>query len=176
MRKQPSGQLIVRTLRRSSTRGVLVAGSSVFPCALGRTGIRALKREGDGATPQGVYDLSQAFYRSDRCRRPRTGLPLRRLTPVDGWCDASDDRNYNRFVRHPYAASAEKMWRHDRLYDLVIVLDYNRCPRVRGRGSAIFVHVARPDFAPTEGCVALQPADLRRLLARLHRGTRVRIL
>ena len=87
-------------------------------------------------------------------------LPARAIRPDDGWCDASADRNYNRPVRHPYSASAERLWRSDGLYDLVVVLAYNERPRVRGRGSAIFMHVARPGYAPTEGCIALARAHL----------------
>jgi L,D-peptidoglycan transpeptidase YkuD (ErfK/YbiS/YcfS/YnhG family) len=152
-----------------------MAGSRAIPCALGRGGIRALKREGDAATPLGTYRLTNVFYRPDRCRRPRTALQLEALSPDDGWCDAVADRNYNRRVCHPYAASAEIMWRDDCLYDVVVVLDYNRRPRIRGRGSAIFMHVARPGFAPTEGCIALRRPDLLRVLSVLPRSARIRI-
>jgi L,D-peptidoglycan transpeptidase YkuD (ErfK/YbiS/YcfS/YnhG family) len=175
MRNQPRGQLFVRALSKAATRGVLLAGGHPLPCALGRSGRRVIKREGDGATPTGTYGLESVFYRPDRGLRPPTGLPLQVLTPTDGWCDEPTDRNYNRRVRHPYAASAEKMWRQDGLYDLIVVLDCNRKPRVRGRGSAIFIHVARPGFAPTEGCIALRRPDLLRVLAHLRRGARVHI-
>jgi L,D-peptidoglycan transpeptidase YkuD (ErfK/YbiS/YcfS/YnhG family) len=107
------------------------------------------------------------LYRRDRVRRPRTQLPARAIRPHDGWCDASADRNYNRPVRHPYPTSAERLWRADALYDVVVVLGYNDYPRLRGRGSAIFMHVARPGYAPTEGCVALSRPHLLRLLERL---------
>jgi L,D-peptidoglycan transpeptidase YkuD (ErfK/YbiS/YcfS/YnhG family) len=127
--------------------------------------MRALKQEGDGATPRGHWHLVRVLYRADRVRRPRTALPVATLRPDDGWCDAPDDRNYNRPVRHPYGASAERLWRDDRLYDVVVVLDHNHCPRIRGRGSAIFLHLARPGFAPTEGCIAVSEPDMRRLLA-----------
>jgi len=111
------------------------------------------------------------YYRPDRMPRPRTMLPLRALRPNDGWCDAPDDRNYNRPVRLPYPASAEEMWRRDRLYDIVVVLGHNDRPRRRGLGSAIFMHVARSGFEPTAGCIALRRADLARLLARLAPGS-----
>lgn len=175
MRKQPRGQLFVMALSRAATRAVLVVGGRSLPCALGRSGRRAMKREGDGATPSGVYGLESVFYRPDRCPRPRTGLPVKTLSPADGWCDAAADRNYNRHVCHPYNASAEKMWRQDELYDVVVVLDCNRRPRIRNRGSAIFMHVARPGFSPTEGCIALRRPDLLRVLAHLRRGARVHI-
>jgi L,D-peptidoglycan transpeptidase YkuD (ErfK/YbiS/YcfS/YnhG family) len=175
MRKPPQGQLFVRALSRGSTRGLLTGAGAVRPCALGRSGRRALKREGDGATPSGIFRLEKVLYRSDRCQRPRSGLPVATLSPADGWCDSVADRNYNRPIRHPYPASAEVLWRSDGLYDLVVVLDCNRRPRVRGRGSAIFMHVARPGFAPTEGCIALRRSDLLRVLSALRRGARIHI-
>jgi L,D-peptidoglycan transpeptidase YkuD (ErfK/YbiS/YcfS/YnhG family) len=142
-----------------------------FPAALGRGGVRALKREGDGASPRGFWPVTRVFYRPDRLRRPVTALPVRPLRPSDGWCDAPGDRNYNRKVALPYPASHERLWRKDGLYDLIVVLSYNVTPRAVGRGSAIFMHVARRGFAPTEGCIALKREHLLRLLAVLPRGT-----
>lgn len=175
MRNEPRGQLLVRALSPRSVRGALFVGGRAVPCALGRSGRRALKREGDGATPLGLFRLESVYYRPDRCPRPQTTLPLKIIQPSSGWCDAPADRNYNRPVCHPYPASAEAMWRPDGLYDVVVVLDCNRRPRVRGRGSAVFMHVARPGFQPTEGCIALRRTDLLRLLARLKPGARIRI-
>jgi L,D-peptidoglycan transpeptidase YkuD (ErfK/YbiS/YcfS/YnhG family) len=154
-------------LSAGASRGRLTLGGLTLPCALGRAGCRARKREGDGATPVGLWRMREVLYRPDRVRRPRTHLPVRAIRPRDGWCDASADRNYNRPVRHPYAASAERLWRQDELYDVVVVLGYNDSPRVRGRGSAIFMHVAKPGYTPTEGCIALARPLLLRLLARL---------
>jgi len=102
-------------------------------------------------------------------------LPTRPLRLEDGWCDAPHDRNYNRLVRHPYPASAERLWRADGLYDVLVVLDYNASPRVRGKGSAIFMHVARSGYAPTEGCIALTRGHLVRLLERLGFCATVRV-
>jgi L,D-peptidoglycan transpeptidase YkuD (ErfK/YbiS/YcfS/YnhG family) len=109
--------------------------------------------------------MRRAFYRPDRALAPPTRLPLQPLDPADGWCDAPDDGAYNRLVRLPYAASAERLWRDDPLYDLLIVLGYNDAPVAAGRGSAIFLHLARDDFGPTEGCIALGRADLLAVLA-----------
>ena len=153
---------------RAATQGVLQVGAVRLPCALGRGGIRARKREGDGATPRGLWRLRLVYFRPERGRRPQTALPVQPLRPDDGWCDAAADRNYNRKVRRPYPASAEQMWRDDALYDVVIVLDYNERPRVRGKGSAIFMHIARPGFRPTEGCIALRAVDMRKLLGLLR--------
>ncbi len=147
-----------------------------FPCALGRGGCRARKREGDGATPIGRWRVRQVLYRADHVRRPRTSVPVKPIRAGDGWCDAPADRNYNRPVRRPYAASAEQLWRADGLYDLVVVLGYNDRPRIRGLGSAIFMHVARAAYAPTEGCIALETRHLRRIVERLKPGAAVRVL
>jgi len=172
---QPPSQLIVRALSAASQRGVLIGGGLRLPCALGRSGRRADKREGDGATPVGRFALRQVFYRPDRLIRPRTPLPVVALRPGDGWCDDPDDRNYNRLVRHPYPASAEHLWREDHLYDLIVVLGYNDGPRIRGRGSAIFMHVAGPGFKPTAGCIALTRGQLLRLIEQMPRGAAITI-
>jgi L,D-peptidoglycan transpeptidase YkuD (ErfK/YbiS/YcfS/YnhG family) len=148
----------------------------VRPAALGRSGIRALKREGDGGTPLGRFPVRLVLYRADRMLRPRTHLPVRAIGDRDGWCDDPVDRNYNRLVRLPSRRGAEGLKRADRLYDLVLVLGYNDRPRVRGRGSAIFVHLARPGFTPTDGCIALTQHDLLMLLAEIGRGKQIAVI
>ncbi|MET0257618.1 MAG: L,D-transpeptidase family protein [Methylobacterium sp.] len=177
MKRTTMSLLRVRPLVGDRTRGQLVVGSSVIPCALGRSGIVQVKREGDGASPRGSFRLRGGVYRPDHfCARPRSPLTLRATKPGDGWCDDPRDRRYNRPVRLPIAnVSAEEMWRGDGLYDLVIDLDCNRGPIRPGRGSAIFLHVARPGYRPTEGCVALARADLVRLLRRVGPRTRLSI-
>lgn len=141
--------------------------------ALGRAGIGPDKREGDGRTPAGRWRILRVLYRPDAGPRPATRLPSRPIARDDGWCDAPRHRLYNRWVKLPFPASHERLWRDDALYDLVLVLDHNTRPRVAGRGSAVFVHLARPGFAATEGCVALRRADMRRLLARLRPGAEI---
>jgi L,D-peptidoglycan transpeptidase YkuD (ErfK/YbiS/YcfS/YnhG family) len=163
-------------LSARSTRGTVRLGTLLVPCALGRGGRRARKREGDGATPVGCWHIAEVIYRSDRLRRPATALPVRPIGRNDGWCDAPADRNYNRAVRHPYPASAERLWREDHLYDVLVVLSHNARPRVRGHGSAIFVHVAWPGYAPTEGCIALRREHLLRLLRHCGAGAKVHVL
>jgi L,D-peptidoglycan transpeptidase YkuD (ErfK/YbiS/YcfS/YnhG family) len=170
MKRRADRQLFVRALSSLATRGFVSLGPLRLPCALGRSGVRAMKREGDGATPMGRWRVREVMYRSDRLLRPSTRAPLRPLARDDGWCDAPTDRNYNRRVCHPYAASAEQLWRADSLYDVVVVLGYNDGARVRGRGSAIFMHVARDGYRPTEGCIALARSDLLRVIARLRAG------
>ncbi len=141
-----------------------------FPAALGKGGVRAWKKEGDGTTPLGAWTCAMVYYRPDRVRRPLTALHAEPLRAEFGWCDAPNDRNYNRKVTLPYAASTESLWRDDHLYDVIVALDYNVMPRLRGRGSAIFLHVARPSLAPTEGCIAMKREHLLRLLCALSPG------
>lgn len=162
--------MIVKALNARASTGVLEFSGLRMPCALGRGGLKSNKMEGDGATPIGRWPLRQAFYRPDRVLRPDTGLPLAPISPSDGWCDAPGDRNYNRPVSHPYPATAERLWREDHLYDLIVVLGYNDRPRSQCRGSAIFLHVATSDFAPTEGCVAIRRADLHRIIRLMRPG------
>jgi len=148
-----------------SQDGWLSHGGRRWPCALGRAGISDNKHEGDGTTPVGRFALRAALYRPDRIAPPVTALAVRPIAKDDGWCDAPDHPDYNRPVRLPHPASCETMWRDDGFYDLVVLLGYNDDPPQPGRGSAIFLHVARPAYAPTEGCVALALADLMELLA-----------
>jgi L,D-peptidoglycan transpeptidase YkuD (ErfK/YbiS/YcfS/YnhG family) len=178
MQRKRNPHAVVKVLARSqaANRGLLRIGTLSFPCALGRSGARTRKREGDGATPRGRWSTLRVLYRADRLRRPRTALPVRTLNRNDGWCDASKDRNYNRPVRHPYPTSAERLWRADALYDLIVVLDYNIVPRVRGRGSAIFLHVAAPGFRPTEGCIAMRREHLLLVLEHMGPGSQLMIL
>ena len=150
-------------------------GGMSFPCALGRSGKRHLKREGDGASPVGSFALETVYYRGDRMSRPSTALPVARLNKGWGWCEKVGDRNYNRRVHLPYAAAHEDLCREDRLYDVVVVTSHNRKPRVQGGGSAIFFHLSRPDFAPTAGCIAVTLPVMRTILARCGRTTRLRI-
>ena len=156
-----------------TAHGVLSAAGIFVRCALGRAGVTPWKREGDGATPAGSFHPVALLYRPDRVARPRTGLPVTAIDPDAGWCDDPADRAYNRPVRLPYAGSHERLWRSDRLYDLVIVLDYNLAPAIAGKGSAIFLHLARDDFAPTAGCVAVSPAAMARLVPRLAPSTAI---
>jgi L,D-peptidoglycan transpeptidase YkuD (ErfK/YbiS/YcfS/YnhG family) len=156
-------------------QGRLESEGLSLPCALGCGGPVSDKREGDGGTPLGDWPLRQLHYRADRGGAPLTALPSRPIDRLDGWCDDPADLAYNRPVRRPYPASHETLWREDGLYDLVVELGYNDNPVLPGKGSAIFLHIARPDFGPTEGCVALTEADLRRLLARCGSETILRV-
>ena len=156
------------------TRGHLAVGHSRLPCVIGRSGLTAIKREGDGATPSYGMMVLGGFCRGDRAST--RNLP-RWLVRLDGerdrhlgWCDAPGHRLYNHACRLPHEASAETLIRNDRLYDVVVILDWNIAPRARGRGSAIFAHLMREDQAPTEGCIALSPRGMARLLGVMRPG------
>ncbi len=146
-----------------------------FRCAIGRGGYSNAKQEGDGATPIGVWPLRLLYYRADRLAEPKTGLAIKPIAEDDGWCDAPDDPAYNRRVTLPYSASHEEMWREDGLYDLVVVLGHNDDPPIPGLGSAIFMHIARDGYNPTEGCIALAREDLLTVLETIALGDRIEI-
>ena len=169
------------TLRRAfgedAARGHLTIHPAVtLPCVLGQTGVSHRKREGDKATPAGSMRVLYGYYRADRLGRPRCRVPLRALHPKLGWCDEPGSPLYNRPAMLPMAAGHEEMWRRDVLYDVVFALDYNMAPRRQGLGSAIFFHCAKPGLPPTLGCIALRPADMRRLLPRLARAVRIVVI
>ena len=150
-------------------------GGHSWRCAVGRGGVRADKREGDGATPAGCWPLRRVLYRADRLAVPKSRLPASAIGPDDGWCDDPGDAFYNRQVVLPYAGRHERLWREDGVYDVVVVLGHNDDPPRPGAGSAVFLHVARADFAPTEGCVALALDDLLTVLRVAGPDSRVRI-
>jgi L,D-peptidoglycan transpeptidase YkuD (ErfK/YbiS/YcfS/YnhG family) len=171
--RRPSFELrTLRVLPRAGdrARGWLVAGPLRIACALGPAGIVRDKREGDGATPAGRFRLLWGYYRLDRRRPAAGGAPLRALRRDQGWCEDPASSNYNRPVRLPALDCTDRMRRDDALYDLVFVLDYNFTRRRKGRGSAIFFHLARAGLTPTAGCVAISAADMRKLAPRLARG------
>jgi L,D-peptidoglycan transpeptidase YkuD (ErfK/YbiS/YcfS/YnhG family) len=165
----------VRRRSGAKTRGILKAGGVCLPVALGRAGILANKREGDGGTPRGRFRLKRVWWRADRITRPRTALPVRPIDPTDAWSEDPDDRRYNRPVRRKPGEPGDRLMREDGLYDLIIEIDHNDRPRIAGRGSAVFIHVAREGFRPTAGCVALRRNDLLRLMQRLSPQTWIHI-
>ena len=151
-------------------------GTQDWRCAVGRSGLSRIKREGDGATPIGAWPMRRLYYRNDRLDRPKTALPCRAIAASDGWCDAPEDPAYNQLVALPFAQSHEVLTRDDAIYDLLVVLGYNDDPVVPGRGSAIFLHLARPDYGGTEGCIALAMNHLLAVLAEAKPGDAVRVL
>jgi L,D-peptidoglycan transpeptidase YkuD (ErfK/YbiS/YcfS/YnhG family) len=175
MRRRTLSLIRVRAKPGSRTRGILLAGSRAMPVVLGRGGIRANKFEGDGATPRGRFRLLRLWWRADRHSHPPTLLPTRRIHPTLAWCEDTIDRRYNRPFQRLAGDGGDRLWRDDQLYDFIIEIDHNTRPRIAGRGSAVFVHLARPNRSPTAGCVALAPKDLHRLLAVLGPQTRIAV-
>ncbi len=158
--------------------GRLIGPGLEARCAIGKGGVidAALKREGDRASPIGVWPIRRVLYRPDRGPAPETALPVAPIAPDDGWCDAPDDPAYNRPVKHPFPASAERLWREDHAYDLIVVLGYNDDPVVPGAGSAIFWHLAQPDWRGTEGCVAVTKETMLAALKAAQPGDTLAIL
>jgi L,D-peptidoglycan transpeptidase YkuD (ErfK/YbiS/YcfS/YnhG family) len=163
----------VRPSAGDPCRGWLTAGSLTIPVALGRGGIRANKREGDGGTPRGVFHPRRLWWRADRHVRPRSFLPVRAIRPEDAWCENPADRHYNRAIRLEPGAPGDRLTREDHLYDFIVEIDHNARPRVAGRGSAVFLHLARTNFSPTAGCVSMTHSDMLRLLRRMGPRTRI---
>jgi L,D-peptidoglycan transpeptidase YkuD (ErfK/YbiS/YcfS/YnhG family) len=170
--------LIEVTARLGATTGVLRLAGRSYPCAVGRSGILHPKFEGDGGTPAGLFALREIRYRPDRMAAPRSGLPVYKASPTDGWCDDPEDPAYNRIVHMPYQTDAETMWRDDGLYDVLAVIGYNDAPPIPGAGSAVFLHVARQrgdGYGPTTGCVSMKIEDVLSVLAACTPGAMIRI-
>ncbi len=156
-----------------SSSGKLLWRDKEYHCALGRSGVKTDKREGDGTTPVGCFPIRHVLYRVDKIPKPVSVFKTLPLQKEDAWCDDPADEKYNQFVKLPYAASHENLWREDDLYDVIVVLGYNDDPPQPGKGSAIFLHVARQDYSPTEGCVALALPDLLEILKTAQESTKI---
>ena len=165
------------TLVAAVGAGTLSAFGTMIAASFGRSGAIAAadKREGDGATPLGVWPIRAALLRPDRIAEPATRLPWRWLRAGDGWSDDAADPAYNRPVCHPHCFGAEQLWRDDHAYDVIIVLGHNDSPPRAGLGSAIFLHCSQPDRRPTEGCVAIDRPLLAAWLDQLAPGDVLRI-
>jgi len=170
---RPLSAIWIRAAAGAISRGWLTAGGHTFPVALGRGGIRANKREGDGGTPRGTFRPLQLWWRADRHPRPPTFLPARAIRPEDAWCEDPENRHYNQPVRLPQDRGGDRLTRDDQLYDFIVEIDHNNTPRVAGRGSAVFLHLARDNFGPTAGCVSMTKPAMLHLLARLGPETRI---
>ena len=153
----------------------LLFKGKIYRCAIGKAGFSSDKREGDGATPLGRFALRECWYRADRLPMPKSGLPLKVIDETDGWCDDPESPAYNKHVKLPYSFSHEELWRKDHRYDLIVPLGYNDGPILPGKGSAIFMHIAAPDYAGTEGCVALEQGDLLEVLTDCDASTIIEI-
>jgi L,D-peptidoglycan transpeptidase YkuD (ErfK/YbiS/YcfS/YnhG family) len=154
----------------------IIFSKKQYRCAVGRNGLTHEKQEGDGATPVGRWKLKRLLYRADRMAKPATELPLDTITKKSGWCDDPNHPDYNTQITLPHFGRCEKLWREDHIYDLVVVLGYNDKPILAGAGSAIFLHVASPDFGPTEGCISLAMNDLLEILTSVNADSALEIL
>lgn len=154
-------------------RWYLQAGEQKFVCAIGKNGVTTDKCEGDGKSPAGRYTILYGFYRADRLAAPDSHLPFTPIEKTMGWCDDPAHSDYNKLVTLPFLHSHEKLWRDDHLYDLVLVISHNQNPIIRGKGSAVFLHIAKPDYAGTEGCVAMALDDWQSLLPNLKSGDEI---
>jgi L,D-peptidoglycan transpeptidase YkuD (ErfK/YbiS/YcfS/YnhG family) len=163
----------VRAAAGQRTRGWLIAERHAIPVAFGSSGIKADKREGDGGTPRGTFHPLRLWWRADRHPRPPTLLPVRAIAPGDAWCEDPSERHYNQPVRLDPNQRGDRLWRDDHLYDFIVEIDHNTNPRVAGRGSAVFFHLARPDFSSTAGCVAMTRNAMLQLLKQLGPETRI---
>jgi L,D-peptidoglycan transpeptidase YkuD (ErfK/YbiS/YcfS/YnhG family) len=173
MRDRHLSMIRIRAAAGNSRQGWLTGAGLAIPVALGRGGILANKREGDGGTPRGTFLPRKLWWRADRFRRPRTFLPTRAITPTDAWCEDPNDRHYNRPIRVARNHKGDRLQRKDHLYDFIVEIDHNTRPRVAGRGSAVFLHLARDNFGPTAGCVSMTRSAMLHLLRRLGPRTRI---
>jgi L,D-peptidoglycan transpeptidase YkuD (ErfK/YbiS/YcfS/YnhG family) len=174
-RDRPLTVIRVRRAAGDPRRGWLTADGWTVPVALGRGGILANKREGDGGTPRGTYHPRQLWWRADRHPRPRTYLPVRPIRPEDAWCEDPRGRLYNQPIRLDRDQPGDRLTREDHLYDFIVEIDHNSAPRIAGRGSAVFLHLARPNFSPTAGCVSMTKSAMLRLLRRMGPQTKIAI-
>jgi L,D-peptidoglycan transpeptidase YkuD (ErfK/YbiS/YcfS/YnhG family) len=170
---RPLSLVRIRAAAGDRNRGWLTAGGQIIKVALGRGGIKANKREGDGATPKGIFRPLRLWWRADRHPRPRTFLPVRAIGPEDAWCEDVSSCQYNQPLRLTAKDGGDRLQRDDHLYDFIIEIDHNTRPRIAGRGSAVFLHLARENFSPTAGCVSMTEAAMLRLLKRLGPKTRI---
>lgn len=155
--------------------GVITWQDQRYRCAVGTNKINQKISEGDGVTPIGCFPMRAVYYRADRVGKPTTALPVLNIEPHAGWCDEPGHPEYNKLVYQPFAASHEKLWRDDHIYDVIVELGFNDAPVIPGIGSAIFIHISRPDYAPTQGCVAMPEPLLLQILADCNPTTRVTI-
>ena len=141
-------------------------------CAIGKNGITKNKKEGDLKTPSGIFKIKKIFYRKDRIKI-KTLLKKKYIKKNIGWCDDPVSKYYNREIKFPFKDSAEKLWRKDNIYDLIIILNYNLNPIVKNKGSAIFLHICKKNYAPTKGCVAINKRDMKNLIVNIKNNTKL---
>jgi len=146
-----------------------------FRCALGKAGIGKKKKEGDNITPKGLYKIVKIYYRKDRIKKISSKFKLIKITKNIGWCDDPNSEKYNKIVNLPTKYSYEKLYRKDNVYDLILVLNYNMSPVIKNKGSAIFIHITKKKYQPTQGCVALKKNNLLKLISKINKNIKIKI-
>ncbi len=149
----------------------LLYNGNKYKCSIGNGGFRDKKKEGDGCTPIGVFQVTDILYREDKIKNLVSNYSLQTISPSDGWCDDPNSKHYNTKIKFPFANSAEELFRTDDRYDIVCVTNHNQNPIISGAGSAIFIHVASEDYSATAGCIALSLKDLTEILSTLTKTT-----
>ena len=157
-------------------KNILKYNDTTFKCATGKNGISCNKVEGDGCTPTGIYSIEKIYYRADKVVLPNLDLPTIAINKNFGWCDDVDSQDYNKLIKFPFEPSAEVLFRDDDIYDILCVMNYNRNPIIKNKGSAIFMHISRHNYASTEGCVALKKGDLNHILTKINIETIINII
>ena len=155
---------------------ILNYGDYNVKCAIGKRGINIKKKEGDLVTPRGTFKIKQILYRKDRVNNLKTKLNKIIITKEMGWCDDSKSRSYNQLVKIPFKYKCEKLYKVNNTYDIILVLNYNMKPARKKRGSAIFIHVAKKNYSPTKGCIAIKKRDLIKLINQINKKTKVKII
>ena len=155
--------------------GYLKYNNFKFRCALGKGGIKQKEKEGDFITPKGKFKLIKIYYRSDRVKKINSPLKKIKISKNMGWCDDVSSKHYNRLIKINKKISHEKLYRNDNVYDILVVLNYNLNPIIRGKGSAIFLHVTKKKYKKTQGCIALKKKELLFLISKIKKNTQIRI-
>ena len=157
-------------------KNILSFDNMSFKCAVGKSGVTKNKVEGDGCTPADEYSIIKIYYRQDKVVLPSIKMPSIAISKNFGWCDDVNSDYYNKIITFPFKHRAEILYRNDNIYDILCVIDYNQNPVVKNKGSAIFLHIARPNYTGTEGCIALNTADLIQLLSKMTTKTNIKII
>jgi L,D-peptidoglycan transpeptidase YkuD (ErfK/YbiS/YcfS/YnhG family) len=156
--------------------GLLKYKNLKFRCALGKAGIGEKKKEGDFITPKGKYKITKVYYRADRIKKIKTNFRLYQIKKNMGWCDDPLSKNYNKLIKLPSKFGHEKLYRKDKLYDLILILNYNFKPIIKNKGSAIFIHIANKNYKKTMGCIGLKKKDLIFILKDIKKNIIVKII
>tara|TARA_Y100001970_G_C14192981_1_gene836455 strand:+ start:1151 stop:1645 length:495 start_codon:yes stop_codon:yes gene_type:complete len=155
--------------------GFLINQSLKYKCSIGFNGLSDNKSEGDGCTPIGTFKINKVLYRPDKIKDCKFLIDSEVIEKLDGWCDDVNSDFYNQKIIFPFESSAEHLYRNDDLYDIVCVIDYNLNPIIKGKGSAIFLHVATDDYLPTQGCIAIKKDELLQVALNLNKDTKITI-